>query len=365
MTLRLDSRLPRLRGALSVPLLALALFIVAALLVTPGATAAKPVAAAATVTSSTLKIKPHGLRDGRAKIMSRVTIGGSLKPYSPGQRVQVRFFHNAKQFSVRVLKLKQRSGGVGTFKTSISTKMGGRYAAQARYFGKAGEDPVGPDSTKRKAWKVRFPALRPGQCGRVIRGFRKALNDLAMVPSKKSCFDGKMRRAVLAYRKLNGLGRSSRASKQVVKRIFNRKGGYRVKRPGLGNHMEASLSKQVLVFAKGKRPYAIFPIASGAPATPTILGTFSVYRKDPGYNSLGMYYSTYFIRGYAIHGYKSVPNYPASHGCLRTFIADQPRIYNLTFIGQPIAVYGNARSLDPFGSPGLRGLDPGRFDPPS
>ncbi len=334
--------------------------LLASVLATPASAAtAGESATEARKTSSTVKIKPFGLRGDRAKIMSKVTVGGNVKPYSPGQRVRVRFFHNAKKFTSRSVKVKKGPGKFGTFRTSILTKRGGKYAAQARYYGKGGPDPVAPDSTERKSWKVRFVSLSPSQCGRIIRGFRRALNDLAMVPSNNRCFDGKMQRAVHAYRKLNSLGRSPVATKSVVEKIFNRQGRYRVLRPELGDHMEASMSKQVLVFAKGNKPYAIFPIASGAPATPTVLGTYSVYRKDPGYNSLGMYYSSYFIRGYAIHGYQSVPDYPASHGCLRTFIADQTRIYDLTYIGQPIYVYGNARSLTPFG---YRGIDPARFD---
>jgi hypothetical protein len=305
-------------------------------------------------TRSTVSIKPLGLRGGRVKILGKVTIAGTLKPFRPGQKVRVWFFRNGKNFIGRWVRVRKGSGNFGTFKTSVFTREGGRYAAQAKYFGRAGGDPIRADSTVRKAWRVRFTSLSPGQCGRVIRAFRRALNDLALVPSKSRCFDGKMKRAVLAYRKMNNLGRSMKASESVVRKVFNREGRYRVRRPDLGDHMEASLSRQVLVFAKGGRPYAIFPIASGAPVTPTILGTFSVYRKDPGYNSLGMYYSTYFIRGYAIHGYESVPNYPASHGCLRTFIADQPRIYDMTFIGQPIAVYGNARSLPFAGFPGTQ-----------
>jgi hypothetical protein len=334
-------------------------------LAAPNALAAEAQASAAPAKRSTVKITPLGLKSGRARIMGKVTIAGSLKPFRPGQRVVVRFFHNAKQLKARVVRVRKAGANYGTFKTSIITRMSGKYAVQAKYYGKRGNDALRPDSTTRKSWKVRFPKLEPGQCGRAVRAFRKALNELAMVPSKSSCFDGKMERAVLAYRKLNGLGRSAKATPSVVRKIFNGEGAYRVRRPELGDHMEAPLSRQVLVFAKGKRPYAIFPIASGAPATPTILGTFSVYRKDPGYNSLGMYYSSYFIRGYATHGYQSVPNYPASHGCLRTFIADQPRIYDMTFIGQPIYVYGNARSLDLFNAFGSRSLDPGKFDPPS
>ncbi len=320
---------------------------------------------AAVAVPSVISMKPLGLRGGSVKIMGKVNIVGRLRPFRTGQRVVIRLFHNARKFESRTVRVREGDGDYGTFRTSVYAKKAGRYAAQAIYNGSQGNQPVSPDSTLPKSWKVRFTALRPGQCGRAVRAFRRALNDLAMVPSKARCFDGKMQRAVLAYRKLNSLGRSPWASKSVVEKIFRRNGGYRVRRPELGNHMEASLSKQVLVFAKGKRPYAIFPIVSGAPATPTVLGTYSVYRKDPGYNSLGMYYSTYFIRGYAIHGYKSMPKYPASAGCLRTFIADQPRIYKLTRMGQPIHVYGNARSLAPFESLGFRGLDPARFDPPS
>jgi hypothetical protein len=329
------------------------------------AVAAGSGATSAEAVPSVVKIKPLGLRDGRVRIMRKVTVAGTLEPFRPGQRVVVRFFHNARKFMTRVVKVRKGDGDFGVFSTPVYAKKPGKYAAQAIYFGRKGNNPISPDSTVRKSWKVKFTALRPGQCGRDIRAFRKALNDLAMVPSDNRCFDGKMQRAVLAYRKLNALGRSPVASKSVVRKIFKGEGGYVVRKPGLGDHMEAPMSRQVLVFAKGKRPYAIFPIASGAPATPTILGTYSVYRKDPGYNAIGMYYSSYFIRGYAIHGYKSVPNYPASHGCLRTFIADQPRVYDLTFIGQPIFVYGNARSLTPFESLGYRGLDPARFDPPS
>ena len=308
-------------------------------------------ASAAEVTSSKVVVKPFGLKKGRAKIMSTVSIGGSVRPYRANQRVRVWFFHNGKKYVNRSIKLKKGKGNYGTFRSSVVTKEGGKYAVQAKYYGNAGQDPVGRDVTERKSWKVRFVALGQGQCSKVVKGFRQALNDLALVPDDGNCFNGKMDRAVLAYRKLNDFTRNSRASKTIVKRVFNRKGGYRVRKPGLGDHMEASLSRQVIVFAKGDKPYAIFPIASGAPATPTILGTYSFYRKDAGYNSLGMYYSSYFIRGYATHGYESVPDYPASHGCLRTFIADQPRIYNLTEIGMPVYTYGNAfraKGVEPF-----------------
>jgi lipoprotein-anchoring transpeptidase ErfK/SrfK len=30
-----------------------------------------------------------------------------------------------------------------------------------------------------------------------------------------------------------------------------------------------------------------------------------------------LWYPLYFLRGFALHGYPSVPAYPASHGCVR------------------------------------------------
>ena len=49
--------------------------------------------------------------------------------------------------------------------------------------------------------------------------------------------------------------------------------------------------------------------------------------------------STYFIRGYAIHGYYDVPTYNASHGCLRVPIPDARAIYDWVRLGDRIDVY--------------------------
>ena len=292
---------------------------------------------------SVISVKPASIRRDRALITRTVKITGKLSPFRNGQRVRVYFFRDGRRLLSRSVPVRRAGGDRGTFKTSIIMKRGSKYAVQARYFGSGDPEPIARAKTVRKSWRVAYRAISGGRCGKMVRGFRRALNRLAVVPGSGSCFRGKMSRAVLAYRKMNGLQRNSRATRSVVRRVFNRKGRYRVRRPGLGNHVEAPLGKQVLVFAKGRRPYAIFPISSGKSSTPTIRGTYRFYRKDPGYNAIGMYYSSYFIGGYAIHGYKSVPDYPASHGCLRTFIADQPRIYSLTELGQPIYVFGSGR----------------------
>ena len=198
---------------------------------------------------------------------------------------------------------------------------------------------LGGDSTVRKSWQVSFPALHQGQCGNVVVGFKKAMRKMGYIANSGRCFGGKTARGVLAYRKVNGMSRSMRAGAGLVKSVFAGKGGYKVRHPGAGEHVEAPLSKQVLVFAKGDKPFAIYPISSGKSSTPTVTGHFEFIRTEPGYNSHGMYYSFYFYGGYAVHGYESVPDYPASHGCLRTFIADQPEIYKRINFGEDIFIW--------------------------
>ena len=80
-------------------------------------------------------------------------------------------------------------------------------------------------------------------------------------------------------------------------------------------------------------------MSSGKPSTPTIQGHFRVYSKTPGTNAKGMYMSSYFIRGYAIHGYPSVPVFPASHGCLRVPNSEAVSIFNWLSIGDIVDVY--------------------------
>ncbi|HEX2096614.1 MAG TPA: L,D-transpeptidase [Solirubrobacterales bacterium] len=283
-----------------------------------------------------MKIKPLGLDGGKARILSTVRVAGTLSPYVPNQKVAVTFYLNGKpvkRTSVRVAKGKR---GAGSFDARIKIKEAGKYAVGARH---APTALLGGDSTVRKSWRVTFPSLRQGKCGPVAVAFKKAMRDMGYVANDGSCFGGKTARGVLAYRKVNGMARSMRAGRGLVKRVFAGRGGYRVRHPGAGRHVEAPLSKQVLVFAKGDKPYAIYPISSGKSSTPTVTGHFRFIRTEPGYNSHGMYYSWYFYGGYAVHGYNSVPDYPASHGCLRTFISDQPEIFNRIQYGEDIFVF--------------------------
>ncbi|HWW67617.1 MAG TPA: L,D-transpeptidase [Solirubrobacterales bacterium] len=307
-------------------------FVLAALLIPPAAASAAP----APVPSATVTIRVGHLHGGKAPIYGTVPVIGSIEPFFPGQKVAVTFYLNSHKLLTRTVGVRRASGEAGAFRAGIVVRKDGKYAAAASY---AASKELGGDTTVRKSWRVSFPSLHSGECANVVKGFKGALAKMGYASGGGSCFNGRLGREVLAYRKVNGMSRTERAAGALVKDAFGGRGGYRVRYPNAGEHAEVSLAKQVLVLAKGDKPFAIYPVSTGKPSTPTITGHYHFYLRSPGYNSEGMYYSFYWHNGYAVHGYAEVPNYPASHGCVRTFIADQPRIYYQLNQGESIFVF--------------------------
>ena len=147
-------------------------------------------------------------------------------------------------------------------------------------------------------------------------------------------------RALIAFRKANKMRRVASASPSVFWKLFHGRGGVRLKHPNWrGRHVEFDWSRQILILARDGKPVRIYHSSSGKASTPTVFGIFRFYRRQWGTNALGMVHSVYFIRGYAIHGYKSVPVYPASHGCLRVPIPNARSIARWIELGDRIHVY--------------------------
>jgi hypothetical protein len=285
---------------------------------------------------ATVKIDVGGLHGGRAPIWGTVPVTGTISPFAPGQKVELTYYLDGHRLVSRRVAVGKGSGDAGTFSDSLILRKDGKYAVSAHH---AATPELGADTTVRKSWRVSFPSLRTGECGKVVKGFKAEMAAMGYVSGGGSCFNGRLGREVLAYRKVNGMNRSQKAGAGLVKSVFAGRGGFHLKYPNAGEHAEVSLDKQVLVLAKGGEPFAIYPVSTGKPSTPTITGHYSFYRQEPGLNSHGMYYSFYWHNGYAVHGYAEVPNYAASHGCVRTFIADQPRIYEQLHYGESIFVY--------------------------
>jgi hypothetical protein len=288
------------------------------------------------VPKATVKIDVGGLHGGKAQILDTVPVTGTVEPYVDGQHVEVNFFRNGKEVVKRQVKVQQGPNGTGTFEATVVVKEGGRYAVSAKHVATAA---LGADATVRKSWTISFPKLAPAECSPVVAAFKAHLARMGYVSGSGECFSPRLGREVLAYRKVNDMDRTKKAGPGIVRAVFEGKGGYRVKYPEAGEHAEVPLDKQVLVLVKDGKPFAIYPVSTGKASTPTITGHYEFYRQEPGTNSEGMVYSFYWHNGYAVHGYHEVPNYAASHGCVRTFIADQPRIYEQLHFGESIFVF--------------------------
>ena len=311
----------------------------AALLAVPAAAAAAPKQVAPSkpeAPNATVTIEAGGLKGGKATILDTVPVIGTVKPYVEGQHVEVTFYLDGHKVVSHQVAVQPGPNQTGTFESSVVIKEAGKYAVSAKH---AATATLGADSTVRKSWTVTFPSLNRGECSDVVGAFKSHLAKMGYVSGGGRCFTARLGREVLAYRKVNDLDRNKKAGSGLLKSVFAGKGGYQVKYPDAGEHAEVPLAKQVLVLIKDGKPFAIYPVSTGKPSTPTITGHYSFYRQEPGYNSEGMYYSFYWHNGYAVHGYAEVPNYAASHGCVRTFIADQPRIYEELHYGESIFVF--------------------------
>jgi hypothetical protein len=280
-----------------------------------------------------------GLRNGHAKILSRVRFVGRLAPYRANQTVKVYLYKGTKRVFVRELPVKKVYGeNDGAFATYFRVRDDGNYTVWAKH-------PESPElaaaHSTHKHFDVYFPGLHNGDRGPEVKLFNHLLDRVGYVYSDSRRYDSATGRGVLAFRRVNHLHQTTRtATADMFRRLFHHHGGYPLRHPRAGHHVEVDLSLQVMALSSSGEVVRAYAISSGKPSTPTIRGRFRFYRRQPGYNFERMYYSVYFHGGYAIHGYSSVPNYAASHGCVREFIADARNAYNWVRLGDPIYVYG-------------------------
>ncbi|MGB2852228.1 MAG: L,D-transpeptidase [Solirubrobacterales bacterium] len=312
--------------------------------VTGGATAAAPAAGASGATNppsppvreARVNLRLKGLNHGRLTVGNRFTAAGTLAPYVKGERVTLIVRRGTKTIKRKVVTPKLKKGSnFSRFSISQKQTAPGRYSVQAIH---KRSSKLTFSQDRSKGFKVRYPDLRQGNRSSTVQLFNRLLAKQGYVNDGGKSFDSATARAVLAYRKVNQMSWNSKASGSIFKKLAKGKGGYKVKHPGSGKHVELDISRQILVLAKGGKTDEIYHTSTGSSATPTPTGTWRFYRKEPGFNNLEMYYSVYWNRGYATHGYKSVPTYPASLGCARNPIPDAKHIYDWIDLGDLIHV---------------------------
>ena len=295
-----------------------------------------PAAPAPAPAAGTLKLAVRGGTSRAVLAGDRVVVRGTLAPYVAGQRVTVRFRLGDKTAKTRRVSVKA-SGSTGRFAVSFTPRRAGTVVATATH---AATAELAAARARAAKLTVLPASVGAGSGASSVRALEARLRGLGYVVGAVGRYDARTARAVLALRKVLGLPRTSTADRTALRALAAGRGGYPVRFPKQGRHVEADLSLQVIaLIGSGGRVERIYPTSSGKPSTPTVIGTFRFYRKDPGTNALGMVHSSYFIRGYAIHGYHDVPTYNASHGCLRVPVPDALAIFDWVRLGETIDVY--------------------------
>lgn len=161
-----------------------------------------------------------------------------------------------------------------------------------------------------------YPSSSVGSRGPHVAWLEQRLTDLSYRPGPvDGVFDYRTHQAVIAFQKWEGLDRDGVMGSESWARLMTAGKPYASK-AGSGIWIEVSLAKQVFLYVEDGAVTRTLPTSTGRSFTYRS-APYTVQRKPipdgPRYRAL------YLNPGYvlAIHGYPSIPVYPASDGCVR------------------------------------------------
>ncbi len=187
------------------------------------------------------------------------------------------------------------------------------------------------------------PVLRLGSSGDAVLVLEQRLSELGYwLSGVDRTFSSTTYHAVVALQKAAGLSRDGIVGPNTWAVLDE--GVRPVARSSSGHLIEVDKTRQLLLVVDNGRVTEIHSTSTGRSAGATPEGRFTVYRQIDGfrYAPLGtLYRPKYVYHGVAIHGYTSVPTYPASHGCLRLTYPAMDRIWasGVAPVGTPVWIY--------------------------
>lgn len=112
--------------------------------------------------------------------------------------------------------------------------------------------------------------------------------------------------------------------------------------------IEVNLSTKTLTFFQQGQYYKTYPVAIGKPETPTPLGEYKIYEKNPHpHPGLGTRWMAFTYQRHGIHGTFNpwTISTAATAGCVRMYNEDVEEIYPLTPIGTPVIIFEKQEEL--------------------
>jgi hypothetical protein len=291
---------------------------------TPGSYAAATGSPSATSPAVVLKLRPRLTRHvtGLPYPGSRLWLRGHL---APGRAGTLTARVGTHRWRVTV-------GSRGNFRTRLPTRRPGSFTAVLRLAPANGFKAV----KRRKDFRIRAPSLSIGSSGRAVLALERRLRELNYAIRAVNRFYGAPTyEAVLAFQKVHRMSRTGAVGLSFW-RAFGRAHVPRARHSG--SHIEVDKTRQVLFEVRRGKVVRVIHVSTGATGN-TPVGRFHTYLKTPGLLPSGMYYSMFFTGAFAIHGYHSVPAWPASHGCVRIPMWLAPGLFYRWPLGTRVYVY--------------------------
>jgi peptidoglycan hydrolase-like protein with peptidoglycan-binding domain len=213
--------------------------------------------------------------------------------------------------------------------------------------------------------------LRMGASGPEVLALQQKLASLKYDVAADGRFGPGTAQAVLAFQKVEGLGRDGVAGPQTMGRLATAGVPGPMVPSGGAKRVEVDVARQVLFYFEGGALQKIVAVSTGngerfcvdgrCATAVTPGGSFRVRGKVSGWQTgkLGrLYKPSYFNGNIAIHGALSVPAGPASHGCVRVPMSSADWIYAALSPGTPVYVLNGPKAPVPFGDSAPPSLKP-------
>jgi peptidoglycan hydrolase-like protein with peptidoglycan-binding domain len=263
-----------------------------------------------------------------------------------------------------------RNVAVATFVVALAACSGGggndeaatKHAVKTRRHASTTSSSTTSSSTSSTtATTAPFNGLRPGDSGPAVTDLQTKLAALHYDVHPDGSYSGATMQAVMAFQKVNGLGRDGVAGEQTLAKLATPTIPGPLVPGGGSTRVEVDVARQVLFFYQGGSLFKIVAVSTGSgqrfcvdgrcATAVTPAGSFRVGGKVGGWQTgaLGrLYKPSYFNGNIAIHGAPSVPGGPASHGCVRVPMSSADWIYSALPSGTPVYVLNGPHVPAPF-----------------
>jgi lipoprotein-anchoring transpeptidase ErfK/SrfK len=194
--------------------------------------------------------------------------------------------------------------------------------------------------------ELTYPSLKQKSTGPLVWYLEHQLTRLKYCPGYvDGLYDDFTRDAVLAFEKVERLKRTGTVEAAVWERLVTAQTPL-PKKTDVGTRVEIDLSRQVLFMVTDNKVWKIVHVSTGSTTRRTRVGHFKVEDKQRGWVSCTtvrgrMFYPSYVVSKTAIHGYRQVPVYPASHGCIRVPVWMAEELWQQTPSGMTVDIYYN------------------------